>query len=311
MRGDGVVQQNRKCTEVAGNFCMDTEERNQETASRFALALLFPHPSTPVDDHAAALPAPSPLLHFIVVSSLEHSTPLRPPSFCCAAEELLQLTSRLAGSSRYLKCTFSPNTSFSFCCFSSHWLLVSYLGNAFHEKLGSVPSTYLTGTRERITFDMSGSSRLGALKANRAAASDYPLCVCVPRAPRAYTSIMSPCRLFSQLGFSNPSCLSASLIFWICSGEVCASQSRKALSLVGPLVPAGSLRVPGNYPGPGCEKTLCQVNLEHSICSDALGERYAKLHNQAVAVKLFSATDNARIAFCASPRLPKALGSQE
>lgn len=31
MRGDGVVQQNRKCTEVAGNFCMDTEERNQET----------------------------------------------------------------------------------------------------------------------------------------------------------------------------------------------------------------------------------------------------------------------------------------
>lgn len=113
---------------------------------------------------------------------------------------------------------------------------------------------------------------------------------------------------------SFPSVITAllcSLIFWICSGEVCASQSRKALSLVGPLVPAGSLRVPGNYPGPGCEKTLCQVNLEHSICSDALGERYAKLHNQAVAVKLFSATDNARIAFCASPRLPKALGSQE
>lgn len=106
------------------------------SASPFVLALLFPHPSTPVDDHAAVLPAPSPLLHFIVVSSLEHSTPLRPPSFCCAAEGLLQLTSRLAGSPRYLKCTFSPNTSFSFCCFSSRWLLVSYLGNAFHEKTG-------------------------------------------------------------------------------------------------------------------------------------------------------------------------------
>lgn len=99
-------------------------------------SLLFPHPSTPVDDHAAVLPAPSPLLHFIALSSLEHSTPLRPPSFCCAAQGLLELTSRLAGSPRYLKCIFSPNTSFSFCCFSSCWLLVSYLGNAFHEKPG-------------------------------------------------------------------------------------------------------------------------------------------------------------------------------
>lgn len=31
MRGDSVVQQNQKRTEVAGKFCMDTEERNQET----------------------------------------------------------------------------------------------------------------------------------------------------------------------------------------------------------------------------------------------------------------------------------------
>lgn len=31
MRGDSVLQQNRKCIVVAGEFCMDTEERDQET----------------------------------------------------------------------------------------------------------------------------------------------------------------------------------------------------------------------------------------------------------------------------------------
>lgn len=56
------------------------------------------------------------------------------------------------------------------------------------------------------------------------------------------------------------------------------------------------------------EKTLQRGEwLKHSVCSAALGELYVELHDQAVAVDLFSASDNARIAFCASHQLPKAL----
>lgn len=88
------------------------------------------HLLTPLDDHMA----PSHFLHFITVSSMDHFMPLRPPNFCCVAEGLLELTSRLAGSPPFLTCTFSPNTSFSFCCFSSCWLRISYLGNVFCEK---------------------------------------------------------------------------------------------------------------------------------------------------------------------------------
>lgn len=88
------------------------------------------HLLTPLDDHMA----PSHFLHFITVSSMDHFMPPRPPNFCCVAEGLLELTSRLAGSPPFLTCTFSPNTSFSFCCFSSCWLRISYLGNVFCEK---------------------------------------------------------------------------------------------------------------------------------------------------------------------------------
>lgn len=65
------------------------------------------------------------------------------------------------------------------------------------------------------------------------------------------------------------------------------------------------------------EKTLQPGEwLKHNVCSAALGELYVELHDQAVAVELhdqavavdlFSASDNARIAFCASHQLPKAL----
>lgn len=89
----------------------------------------------------------------------------------------------------------------------------------------------------------------------------------------------------------------------------------KLSAWVGLLVTAASLSVPGDYlqvMAHAGEKTLQPGEwLKNNVCLAALEELYVELHDQAVAVELFSASDNARLPSVLRISFQKLLPNQE